>query len=88
MGVKPCLLLGLGGHSKQASDERNLSQDVSFFHTMHLSPPKNVHPLVSLQRVPSGLKGKKAPPGFDASFDEAMILFDEVVEVLDLPQFD
>ena len=37
--------------------------------------------------MPSGLKGKEAQPWFDASFDEPMILFDDVVEILDWPQF-
>ena len=41
-----------------------------------------------MSRVPGGLKGKETQPGFDASFDEPMILFDNVVEVFDLPQFD
>ena len=40
-----------------------------------------------MSRVPGGLKGKEAQPGFDTSFDEAVILFDDVVEILDLPQF-
>jgi hypothetical protein len=38
--------------------------------------------------VPGGFKGKEAQSGFDASFDEAVILLDNVVEVFDLPQFD
>src|SRR5205807_6815461 len=87
-GVKPPFLFSLDYHSKQAGDERNLPHDVSFFHTTHLPFPHHVHDLISLSRVPSGLKGKKAQPGFDASLDEAMVLFDDVVEVLDLPQFD
>ena len=38
--------------------------------------------------MPGGLKRKEAQSGFDASFDKAVILLDDVVEVLDLPQFD
>ena len=83
MGVKPPFLFSLSRHSKQAGDERNLICDVPFFHTIHLPFPDHVHDLVSLQRVPCGLKRKEAQPGFDASFNEAMILFDDGVEILD-----
>jgi len=38
----------LDRHSKQAGDERNLTGDVPFFHTMHLPLPNHVHPLISL----------------------------------------
>ena len=46
-GVKLHFLFHLGGHSKQAGDERYLSHDVPFFHPMHLSLPNHVHPLIS-----------------------------------------
>jgi hypothetical protein len=81
--VKPHFLLSLGRHSQQASDERNLICDVLFFQTMHLPFPD----LASLQRVPWGLKRKEAQPCFEASFTEAMILVNDVVEIVDLPQF-
>jgi hypothetical protein len=42
MDVKPHLLLSLGGHSKQGGDERDLPQEVSFFHTTHLPFPDHV----------------------------------------------
>ena len=48
MGVKPHFLFSLGSHSKQAGDERNLPQNVSFFHTTHLPFPHHVHDLISL----------------------------------------
>jgi hypothetical protein len=48
MRVKPHFLFSLGGHSKQAGDERDLPQDVSFFHATHLPFPHHVHDLVSL----------------------------------------
>ena len=47
-GREASLLLSLGCHSKQASDERNLPQDVPFFHTIPLSLPNDVHTLLSL----------------------------------------
>jgi hypothetical protein len=43
MDVKPHLLLSLGGHSKQAGDERHLPQDVSSLHAMHPAALTNSH---------------------------------------------
>jgi hypothetical protein len=48
MGVKPHLLLSLGGHSKDAGDEGDLPQDVPFFHATYLPFPHYVHDLISL----------------------------------------
>jgi hypothetical protein len=48
MGEKPPFLFSLGRHSKQAGDERNLPQDVPFFHPMHLPLANDVHTLISL----------------------------------------
>jgi hypothetical protein len=42
MGVKSRFLLSLGGHSKQAGDERNLPQNVPFFDASHLPLPDHV----------------------------------------------
>ena len=47
MGVQPHLLFSLGGHSKQAGDERDLPSDIFFVHSLHLSFPKHVHGLIS-----------------------------------------
>ena|SRR5690242_6990325 len=82
MGVKSHLLFSLGGHSKQAEDERNLPQAVPFVHAAHLPFPDHVHDRIALQGSPRALKGKEAQPWFDQPFDEAMILLDEVVEVV------
>ena len=83
MDVKPHLLLSLGRHSKQAGDERHLPQDVSFFHAAHLAFPDHVHDLVSLQGSPRTLEGKEAHPRLDQPFDEAVVLLNQVIEVLD-----
>jgi hypothetical protein len=42
---------------------------------------------VPLQRSPRPFKREEAQPWLDESFDEAMILFHPLSEVLDLPQF-
>ncbi len=60
MGVKLRFLLSLGGHSKQAGDERDLPHDVPFFHATHLPFPDHVHHLVSLERVPCRLRCEEA----------------------------
>lgn len=62
MGGKTHFLFSLGGHSEQASDERNLMCDVPFFHPMHLPLAKHVHTLVSMSRVPGSLKRKEIQP--------------------------
>jgi hypothetical protein len=36
-----------------------------------------------MSRVPGGFKGKEAQPGFDAPFDEPVILFDSGVQIFD-----
>ena len=69
MGVTPRFLLSLGGQSKQAGDERDLPQDVPFFHATHLPFPDHVHHLVSLERSPCRFHGKEAHPGLDQPFD-------------------
>ncbi len=60
MSVKPPFLLSLGGHSKQAGDERDLTQDVPLFDASHLPFPDHVHDPVSLQRVPCRFRGEEA----------------------------
>lgn len=48
IGVKVHFLLRLDNQSKQVSDEQNLSRDVPFFHSVHLSLAKHIHTLISL----------------------------------------
>ena len=76
-------MLGLGRHSKEAGDEGDLPSDVSFAHPSHLSFPDHVHDFISLQRSPCRFQRKEAHPGLDQPFDEAVVLFDDVVEVFD-----
>ncbi|SRR6266699_1334982 len=80
-------LLSLGCHSKQYCDEHSLTDAVFFLYLSYLSFPHHVLDLISLQCVPRTLIGKEAKPRLDKSFDESMILFDDVVQVLDVPQF-
>ena len=86
--MKLPFLLSLGRHSKQAGDEGDLPSDVSLVHPSDLSLANHVHHFVPLQRSPCCLKGKEAHPRLGQSFDEAVVLLDQVIEILDLPEFD
>src|SRR5947209_1980265 len=68
----------LGGHSKEAGDTGDLSQDVSFFIATHLPFPDHVHHLVALHGSSRRLQRKETHPGLDKPFDEAVILLDEM----------
>jgi hypothetical protein len=80
MDVRLTFLFSLGSYSKQAGDEDDLILDVSL--------PDHVHDLVPLQRSPSRFKGKEAHSRLGQSFDEAVVLLDQVIQVFDLPQLD
>ncbi len=88
MGVTPRFLLSLGGHSKQAGDEGDLPDDVSFAHPSDLSLAKHVHHLVAMQRSPCRFHRKEAHSWLDQAFDEAVVLLHQVIEIFDLPQSD
>ena len=81
------LLISSGGYSKQAGDEYDLSLHVPFVHPFDLPFSDQVHRFVSLQRSPRGVEGEETQPRFDQSFDKAVILLDQVVEIFDLPEF-
>ncbi len=53
MGVMSPFFLRFGCHSKETGDERHLTCDVSFVHSLHLSFPDHVHHLIALQGSPS-----------------------------------
>src|SRR5258708_5825105 len=81
------LLLCLDGHSEQFCDKRRLSQAVSFAHSLHLSFSHHMYYFISLQCSPGRLERKEAHAWFDQSFDESMVLFDQVVEIFALSEF-
>ncbi len=53
MGGMSPFFLRFGCHSKETGDERHLTCDVSFVHSLHLSFPAHVHHLIALQGSPS-----------------------------------
>src|SRR6266567_3588892 len=81
------LLLSLDCYSEEGGDQRHLSKNISLASSPHLSFAYHVHRLVSLEGSLCCPKGKEAHPGFRQPFEKPMILFDPVIEVLDLPQF-
>ena len=84
MDMKRCFTFSLGSSSKQASDERQLTQYISFVHAIHLTLSDHVHHLITMQGSPRGLERKEAHPELDQPFDEAMVLLDKIVEVFTL----
>ncbi len=85
-GHEALFSLNLGGYPEQAGDEPDLTENISFIHPLHLSFPHEVYDFISLEGSPRTLKRKEAHPRLDESFDKAMILFDQIVEILALPQ--
>ncbi len=80
------LLFGLDSYSKQAGDEGDLPRNVPLGHSLHLPFAHHVHHLKSLQCSPRCLGGEEAHPRLRQPFDEAMVLFDQVIQVFDLPK--
>jgi hypothetical protein len=85
MATKSLFSLSSGCYFKQAGDECDLTYDVSFIYPSHLPFPQHVHDLISLQGSPRGRERKEAHPELDEPFQEAIVLLDQVVEVLTLP---
>ena len=72
-------------HFEQLVNELNLSPNIRPAHPPCLSLPDHVHSLVALDGSPRRLKLAKPLLGFHAAFDRSMILFHDVVHVLDRP---
>ncbi len=61
-----------------------MPHEVAFYDTAHLTFPEHVHSFIALQRLPRRFQGKEPKPRFDPPFDEAMILLNNIIEVLRL----
>jgi len=81
------LLFRLSAHSEQSGNQCNLATHISFVHSLQLSFSHHVHDLISLYRSPPCLKGEETHIWFCQTLDETVILFNEVIEILHLPQF-
>ena len=74
----------LRGKLKQIFDEFDLIFNISFFNPFNLSLSNHVYLLIPPERPPSRVKGLKAEAGFNPPLNKPMILFNDIVQVLDL----
>jgi len=72
----------LDGNLEEALHESNLSANVAFRESFNLPLPNHVHCLEPADRPPRRLETEKAETGIDSTFDESVILLDDVIEVL------
>ena len=72
-------------HPEQRVDALNLLPNIRTAHPPRLPLPDHVNCLISLDRSPCRVKFTKALLGLHASFDRAMILLQDVVQVLNRP---
>ncbi len=85
--MSPLVPLSLGCHSEQVGDECCLTANISFPHASSLPFANHIHDLISRPRSLCCRKRKETHPSFGQSLDEAMVLFNSVVEIFDLTQF-
>ena len=72
----------LGDESEQLCDEPDLTPNVVSLQPPNLPLPHHVYRLIALNRSPGGVEFAEALLGVDAAFDCAMILFEDVIQVL------
>ena len=72
----------LRSHLEQLFNELNLALHVVLPQPANLPLPDHVHRLISLNRSPGRMEFSKALLGVDSAFDRAVILLDDVVQVL------
>src|SRR5260370_36922838 len=65
----------------------HLTPDISFLHALYLPFPHHIYHFVCPRCSLCRFKRVEARSWLAQPFDEAMILFADVVETLDLPQF-
>ena len=75
-------------HSEQLGDQHNLLSHVTFAHPSQLPLSYHVHDIKTLSGSPCGLEGEETHARPGQALDTTMVLFDQVVEICDLPQFD
>src|SRR5438309_5708548 len=72
-----------GGHLEELFDQPDLRSNVIAPDTPNLSFPDHIHRLISLDRSTGCVEFSETLLGVDPAFDEAMILLDDIVQVLD-----
>ena len=73
----------LGGHFEEFVDEPILTPDATPAQPPHLALPNYVHRLIALNRSSRSLEFAKPLLGVHSPFDRAMVLLDDVVQILD-----
>src|ERR1700682_3527656 len=71
-----------GGQFEELVDELNLTPNISSTHPPNLPLPHHVHRLITLNRSLRRLEFSEPLLGIDAPFDRAMILLQDIVQVL------
>jgi len=72
----------LNDHSKQRGDQRDLSSHITFSHSLYLPFSQHVHHLVALYGSPGGFKREETHSWPGQTFDEALTMFNQVIEIL------
>jgi hypothetical protein len=73
----------LGGESEQLSDEPDLTPNVVSLHPPNLPLPYHVYRFIALNGSSGRVKFPEALLGVDPAFDRAMVLLEDVIQVLD-----
>jgi hypothetical protein len=73
----------LGGESEQLSDEPDLTRNVVSLHPPNLPLPHHVYRFIALDGSSGRVKFPEALLGVDPAFDRAMVLLEDVIQVLD-----
>jgi hypothetical protein len=72
----------LSGQPEQLPNELDLTPNVIAPYPPNLPLPDHVHGLIALNRSPGRLEFSEALLGVDPTFNRAMVLLDDVVQVL------
>jgi hypothetical protein len=72
----------LRGQPEQLSDKADLTPNVVSPHPPNLLLPNHVHRLIALNGSPGGIEFSKTLLGMNSAFDWPMILFNDVIQIL------
>jgi hypothetical protein len=67
-------------------EKRDLSDHIFLIDTLSLPLPDRIHRLDPSEGATSRVEGLKSHPWFRDLFDEPMVLLDNIIQILDLPE--
>src|SRR5262245_55643901 len=76
----------LGSNPEQACHESDLPPNILSFHSLNLSFPDHIHCLIALDCPTRCVETGKPEPGIDSSFNEPMVLLDDIIEIFALSE--